>query len=49
MILFEIIDDVAERIRTLGCKTIASLKEFAKFSIIEDELFGGGKTQLEML
>ncbi len=47
--LLKMIDDVAERVRSLGCKTIASLKEFAKLSTIEDELFGGGKTDLQMI
>lgn len=47
--LFEIIDDVAERVPTLGGKTIASLQECAKLSSLEEELFGGGKDQLQML
>lgn len=47
--LFEIIDDVAERARTVGGKTIASLKEFQKLSSIDESLFGDGKTAHEML
>jgi len=47
--LFEIIDDVAERVSTLGGKAIASLQEFAKLTTLEEESFGGGKDQLQML
>jgi starvation-inducible DNA-binding protein len=47
--LLDIVDDVAERVRSVGCKTIASLKEFAKLSSVEDELFGGGKNQMQMV
>lgn len=47
--LLDIVDDVAERVRSIGCKAIASLKEFAKLSSVEDELFGGGKNQLQMI
>lgn len=47
--LLDIVDDVAERVRSIGCKTIASLKEFAKLSVVEDELFGGGKNQAQMI
>lgn len=43
------VDEVAERVRAVGCKTIASLKEFAKLSSVEDELFGGGKNQMQMI
>jgi starvation-inducible DNA-binding protein len=47
--LFEIIDDVAERIPTLGGKAIASLQEYAKLATLQEEFFGGGKDQLQML
>lgn len=47
--LLDIVDDVAERARSLGCKAIASLKEYAKLSTVEDELFGGGKNQMQMI
>ena len=47
--LLDLADDVAERVRSLGCKTVASLKEFAKLSTIEDELFGGGKNAPQMI
>jgi starvation-inducible DNA-binding protein len=36
--LFDIIDDVAERARTVGGKTIASLKEFQKLTILDESL-----------
>lgn len=47
--LLEMIDKIAERVRSVGCKTVASLKEFAKLSSVEDELFGGGKNQKQMI
>lgn len=47
--LLDIVDEVAERVRSLGCKTVASLKEFAKLSSVEDELFGGGKNEMQMI
>lgn len=47
--LLDMIDEVAERVRALGCKTIASLKEYQKLSTIEDDLFGGGKNQMQMI
>lgn len=47
--LLDIVDEVAERVRSLGFKTIASLKEYSKLSKVEDELFGGGKNQMQML
>jgi len=47
--LFDIVDDIAERARTVGGKTIASLKEFHKLSILDESLFGEGKTAYEML
>src|SRR5690349_19429212 len=47
--LLEIIDEVAERVRSLGFKTVASLKEYAKLSKVDDELFGGGKNQSQMI
>lgn len=47
--LLDIIDEVAERVRALGCKTMASFKEYSKLSKVEDELFGGGKNQAQML
>jgi starvation-inducible DNA-binding protein len=47
--LFDIIDDVAERARTVGGATIASLKEFHKLSSLDESLFGEGKNAHEML
>lgn len=47
--LLDIVDDVAERTRSLGCKAMGSLKEFAKLSSVDDELFGGGKSQHQMI
>lgn len=47
--LLEIVDEVAERVRALGFKTVASLKEYSKLSKVEDELFGGGKNQMQMI
>ncbi len=47
--LLDMVDDTAERVRSVGCKAIASLKEFAKLSKVEDELFGGGKNALQMI
>lgn len=47
--LLDMVDDTAERVRSIGCKTIASLKEFAKLSSVDDELFGGGKNALQMI
>ena len=47
--LFDIVDDVAERARAVGGKTIASLKEFHKLTTLDESLFGEGKTAHEML
>ena len=47
--LLDIVDEVAERARAVGGKTIASLKEFLKLTTLDESLFGEGKTAHEML
>lgn len=47
--LLDIVDDVAERVRTMGVQTIASLKEFQRLTTLEEDLFGSSKNAHQML
>lgn len=48
--LFEIVDDVAERARSLGGIALGSLQEFSRLSKLEEDLMGaGGKSAQDMM